>query len=350
MNMKERVLTALRCGIPDRIPYMYSVIDTQVQEEILGYKLERYIFDVVRDPGIIAIPGEEIKTDLNYCIHPDTAVKLGLDAIGIKFNYPLFVRARLQRGGYGIEDGLLKNREVLRKIKMPDPDQEDILREAEDFIEKYGEGYAIYACIRMGISPLLMSMGYDTFSYMLFDDRDFIFEVLDMYLSFNRRFIKNLEEVGFDFLWSFDDMAFGSGPLFSPQIWDEVFFEAVSGVTRSIKIPWIYHSDGNLTPILDKMLPLGMSGIHPLEPGTMDLDFIKNKYGKQLCLIGNININTTLSSGSPEDVDREVKERIEQLGSGGGFIISDSNSIPYFCRAENIIEMSRAVKKYGSIY
>ena len=65
-----------------------------------------------------------------------------------------------------------------------------------------------------------------------------------------------------------------------------------------------------------------MSGIHPLEPGAMDLDYLKEKYGKDLCLIGNIDIDKTLSRGTAKDVFTEVKERIGQLGPNGGFIIS----------------------------
>jgi uroporphyrinogen-III decarboxylase len=233
---------------------------------------------------------------------------------------------------------------------MPDPDQNDVLREAEHFIKTYQRDYALFANIRMGIAPTLLSMGYETFSFMLYEDREFIENVLALYLDFNKKFITNLESVGFDFLWVFDDIAFRSGPLFSPRVWDDVFLNPVSKVTRNIKIPWIYHSDGNLIPILERLLPLGMNGIHPLEPGTMDVNYLKTLYGKKLCLVGNIDINSTLSSGSPEEVDREVKERIEQLGPGGGYIISDSNSVPYFCKAENIIAMSRAVEKYRYIY
>lgn len=346
MNSKERVLTALKVGEPDRVPFMFAMVDTQLQEEIVGHPLQDYVFDVRKDPGTVAIPGESVKTSLNYCIHPETAEELGLDALGIKFNYPLFVKASLQRGGWAIERGLLVDWDAFHKIAMPDPDQEDVLREAQRFISHYGQDKAIYAAIRMGISSTLMSMGYDVFSYMLYDDRDLIQSVLGLYLEFNKRFIHNLEEIGFNFLWSFDDIAFGTAPFFSPQVWDEVFYQPVKAVTGGIGIPWIYHSDGNILPLLDRMLPLGMSGIHPLEPGSMDLNYLKKTYGKRLCLIGNIDINTTLSSSSLEEVRREVLERIAQLSPGGGFILSDSNSVPYFCNSRNLVEVAKTVREY----
>jgi uroporphyrinogen decarboxylase len=43
-------------------------------------------------------------------------------------------------------------------------------------------------------------------------------------------------------------------------------------------------------------------------------------------------------------------ERIHKLGPGGGYIISDSNSVPAFCKTENIVAMSKAVEKYRYIY
>jgi uroporphyrinogen-III decarboxylase len=93
-----------------------------------------------------------------------------------------------------------------------------------------------------------------------------------------------------------------------------------------------------------------MDGLHPLEPGSMDLDCLKASYGDKLCLIGNIDIDKTLTHGTVQDVEREVRERIHQLGPGGGYIISDSNSVPAFCKAENIVAMSKAVEKYRYIY
>lgn len=350
MNSSQRVLTALRCGVPDRVPFAVSVIDTELQEAIVGHDLQEFVFDQTIDPGFVAKPGDDTSLQINYCVHPDTADKIGLDAIGVKFNYPLYVSGRLERGGFSVEGGLVKTREDLAGVRMPDPDQEDVLEQARAFVSRFKGRYALYVCVRLGISPVLMSMGYDTFSLALYDDRELINGLLSKYLEFNTRFLSNLADVGFEYIWAFDDIAFGTGPLFSPAVWDEVFAGPVGNMTRGIKVPWIYHSDGNLLPILDRMLELGMSGIHPLEPGTMDLGYLKKTYGDRVCLVGNIDIGTTLSSSPVEAVYQEVKDRIDVLGTGGGYIVSDSNSVPYFCKAPNIIAMGDAVRRYGRIY
>ena len=145
-------------------------------------------------------------------------------------------------------------------------------------------------------------------------------------------------------------MAFKTSLMFSPAVWDEFFGPYLKQSVSHIKIPWIYHSDGNLVPLLDKMLELGMNGIHPLEPGTMDLDYLKKTYGKKVCLVGYIDINYTLRDATEEEVHATVKERIEQMGPGGGFIICDSNSVPEYCNPRNIQWMAEAVAKYREIY
>ena len=113
---------------------------------------------------------------------------------------------------------------------------------------------------------------------------------------------------------------------------------------------WIYHSDGNLLPILNDMLPLGMNGLHPLEPGAMDIDLLKKKYGQKICLVGNVDIEYTLTKALPQEIEALVKKRIEQLAPSGAYIISDSNSVPYYCKAENVIAVSKAVQKYRNCY
>ena len=80
------------------------------------------------------------------------------------------------------------------------------------------------------------------------------------------------------------------------------------------------------------------------------IPWLKENYGDKLCLVGNIDIDEFLTRGTPETIDAEVKRRITQFGKNGRYIISDSNSVPSYCKTENILAMSRAVEKYRYIY
>jgi uroporphyrinogen decarboxylase len=100
--------------------------------------------------------------------------------------------------------------------------------------------------------------------------------------------------------------------------------------------------------LLDDLLTLGFDALHPLEPGPMDIEAVKRDYGDRLCLVGNIDLHYTLTLGTPEEVDAEVKQRIETIGMGGGYMISSANSITSYCKIENVRAMIEAIRKYGA--
>ena len=110
----------------------------------------------------------------------------------------------------------------------------------------------------------------------------------------------------------------------------------------------IKHSDGNIWPLLDMIVEAGADAINPLEPSAgMDIAEVKAKYGRQVCLVGNIDCGDLLSHGTPEQVEAAVKQCIADAGPGGGFILSSSNSIHSSVKPENFVAMVRATHKWG---
>jgi uroporphyrinogen decarboxylase len=93
-------------------------------------------------------------------------------------------------------------------------------------------------------------------------------------------------------------------------------------------------------------MKLGMTGLHPIQPAAMDINKVKAMYGDKVCIIGNIDLDYTLTLGTPEEVEREVKDRIEKIGKGGGYIISSANSITDYCKPENVWAMAKTIEKY----
>jgi uroporphyrinogen decarboxylase len=99
---------------------------------------------------------------------------------------------------------------------------------------------------------------------------------------------------------------------------------------------------------MDLLLDTGIDGLHPIDPlAGMDLREVKEKHGKDLCVMGNINCAATLSWKSVEEVRQEVKEAIKKAGYGGGYICMSSNSIHSGVNPENYVEMVKAIREYG---
>ncbi len=73
----------------------------------------------------------------------------------------------------------------------------------------------------------------------------------------------------------------------------------------------------------------------------------KKKYGKYLAFWGTIGVQRTMPLGTPLDVEREVKERVETVGKGGGLIIAPSNILEPEIPWGNILAFVESVKEFG---
>lgn len=349
-SSKKRVLDALEGRIPDKVPFMFSFIEQPVADGIAGARLD----DPFGIPHGLFPHGELGQPSFVEPFepgHPEVARRLGLDAMGIKYFPPIFADTHEGADGHlHIARGRIVSLESVRSIRWPDVDDERLYEPMRKFSAAYGGEFAIYAGIRLGISFCLNSVGLDGFSYAIYDDPNMIKELVDRYCEWAARLNANLVSAGADFLWSFDDLAYKRMPMFSADVFREFFLPYVKKTADRITVPWIFHSDGNLLPVLDSLLELGMDGLHPLEPGAMDLVELKGKYGDKVTLVGNIDIDYTMTEASREEVFKLVKERIDLLGPGGRYIVSDSNSVPYYCRPENVIQVGEAVRQFRNIY
>ena len=227
---------------------------------------------------------------------------------------------------------------------------EEALRRYEQvarWIEKYREDYAVFARIRLGTASTIESMGLDVFSLMLYDDPDLVKEIHRRFSEWSVRVLEHLNRLDLDFYWVADDHADTKAPWVNMEMYEEFLYPFQKTVADAISKPWALHSDGNLFPILDGLLELGMNAIHPIQPSAMDIGKMKAQYGSRVCLIGNIDLDYTLTLGTPEEVDAEVKQRIAAAAGGGGYIISSGNSLTDYCKIENVRAMAEAVGKYG---
>ena len=346
LSSRERVLTALRCEVPDRVPFLDPVIDEAVALPLLGKSLPENL--VMGELGT----GEEpvfcgmLLGSENYDAL-DLVNLLDLDGFGM---YLFLKHEGIQeqtQGHYMVHGGRIKSRADLNRIQLPDPDDPALYEPYRQFIERYRDtGRALFCFLNLGSDPVILGMGFETFSYALYDDRNLVADLFALYTDWYARAVKHLCELDFDFLWFGDDIAFKTGPYVSPRIFRELFVPHYRQVIDNTSKPWIYHSDGNLLPVMDDLLDLGMAGLHPIEPEAMHLGDLQRRYGGQVCFCGNISVDA-LSRGTPQQVDALVHEAIKVAAPGGGYIAGSANSIPYYAKAENVIAMQRAVRKYG---
>jgi len=86
---------------------------------------------------------------------------------------------------------------------------------------------------------------------------------------------------------------------------------------------------------------MGVDLLNPMEVGAKGLepDCLKEEFGDRLCFHGGIDIRNTLPFGTPEDVRKEVRQCIQILGRGGGYILARSHHIQPDTPHENSFTM-----------
>ena len=147
-----------------------------------------------------------------------------------------------------------------------------------------------------------------------------------------------------------DDIAHNTGLLVNPKYLRKYVFpwyKKMGDICRDRGIGFVYHSDGDCTEALQDLVDCGFHGFHPIQPNCMDIVEVKKKWGKSLCLLGNINLDSTLTLGIPGDVRAEVYERIRIIGPGGGYMVASSNSIPDYVPLDNMKALLNATFEFG---
>lgn len=328
MTPKQRFMKALNLEEPDRVPFA-DWVDPGIRQKL------------VQAMG---------KTSMDEA---EFAQGIGFAAIGFQDVYgmsPVCDETKMDGEGrlHYMGRGKIRSEKDLDMMIFPDLSKDGLLDKAKRFVDEFGKkDLALYCGIRPGIQPTYLSLGWMKFSESLLGDQKLIKGIYDRYIEWNSRNIELLEAAGFDFFFLYDDIAYRNGTMFSPKAFHEVFLPRFKKLADTITIPWAYHSDGDLTKVFDALVGLGMNCINPIEPPTMDIEKVKKEYGDKVALWGNIDLIHTLPYGTIEEVEAEVKERIQKIGKGGGFILGTANSITDFCKVENVMAMSRAVKKYG---
>jgi len=157
-------------------------------------------------------------------------------------------------------------------------------------------------------------------------------------------------EAGADGIISCVDVAFNTGPFISPAMMDEFFFPYFHRWVDSLKsqgILSIWHTDGDISILLERAISCGVDAIQCVDPlANMDIVALKKTLGDRLTLIGNIDCSL-LNLGKPDQVDAQVRHVVEGCKGSGGFVLSGCNAIFHGIPAENYQAMVDARYKYG---
>lgn len=157
---------------------------------------------------------------------------------------------------------------------------------------------------------------------------------------------------GVDIIQLGDDIGSQVGMMISPKIWRRFLKPELSSLIQRVKSAnpntlIFYHSDGKFEPVIPDLIEIGVKILNPIQPEAMEIEKLKKDFGNSLSFWGGLGVQTVMPFGNVDDVDAAVKWLIQNMGLGGGFVISPAHVIEPDVPWENIIAYIDAAKKYG---
>ncbi len=109
------------------------------------------------------------------------------------------------------------------------------------------------------------------------------------------------------------------------------------------------HSDGAIASIIGDFIEIGIEILNPIQisaAGMGDTKKLKREFGKDLTFWGGIDTHHVLPFGTPADVKAEVRQRIDELGPGGGYVLGSVHTINSEVPPENVAAMLEEACNY----
>lgn len=161
---------------------------------------------------------------------------------------------------------------------------------------------------------------------------------------------KRLIDAGVEVITMCADYCFNSGPFLSPPMWERFIGQFYRRQVRALKEYGAYiikHTDGNIMPLLDRLVDAGINALHSIDPiAGVDIAEVKRRVGDRVCLIGNVNL-AKLQHGTKEEIAESARYCLEHAAPGGGYIYGSCNSIFKGVPLENYLYMLDIWRQFG---
>ena len=342
-----RLRTALLGGQPDRVPLAELKVEDEVKSAFLG---QRAADPADREAWV----GQAI----------EFALAAGYDYVRlpVPVSYPQPTHAREHSYGVGggsrrrewaeTHQGLVTTEQEFERFPWPSAGQADY-RDLEIAARLLPPGMGLISSVKGGgiFERVWMLMGFESFCLALRDQPALVARMFSRLGELYYQVWQRLAAFpGMGALWLGDDLGYSEALLVAPQLYRQHLFpwyRLLAEVCRRHDLPFIYHSCGRLWEVIPELLAAGINALHPIEPKAMDIREVKARYGRQLCLMGNIDLGYTLTRGTPAEVEAQVRQRIREIAPGGGYCLGSSNSVTEYVPVENFRAMVEAGRRWG---
>jgi uroporphyrinogen decarboxylase len=248
-----------------------------------------------------------------------------------------------------IRDHPLSEDSDIASYEPPDPDRPELYKSCQKLVSESKDDHWIVGSVHATIFETAWALrGLEQMLLDLVMNPDLAKVLLNIPYHYHLVVAKKMVAIGVDMVFLGDDVGSQNAMMISPQMWRKYLKPLMANMIAELKkinpnLKIAYHTDGNVEPIIEELIEIGIDVLNPIQPRSMDPARLKKQCGDRLCFWGTIDEQHTLPFGSPEDVASEVKARLETVGYDGGLILAPTHAVQLDTPLENFYSLVDAI-------
>jgi len=335
-----------------RVHNMELFLEEQVQEVIAG----RYGLTAGCEAGAPDYPNRRHIAVQRFCGYD--FVKVPVADIFFPMNYNITQdTAEMPRkeGRHYINEqrGPITNWQEFEKYPWPSANEATAMREFEWYEKHTPADMCLVAAGGFGhiAEHLTWLMGYETFCYALYDNRELVQTLADKIIAHDKVILERiLQFKRVAMVWGSDDMGYRSGLLMSAADMRHYVLsghKVLAAMAHQAGKPYLLHSCGNLREIMDDLIDdVKIDAKHSFEDTIEDVCGAKRTWGRKIGMIGGIDLDF-LCRRDEEAIRRRVRQTLDVCMPGGGYCLGSGNSIANYVPLDHYLAMMDEGMRYG---
>lgn len=175
---------------------------------------------------------------------------------------------------------------------------------------------------------------------------DFAHELFERLMQIHLDLVDGLADLPIDAIRFGDDFGGQQGLIMGTPVWREFLkprLERMYGRAHEHGFDVWIHSCGDNSSVIEDLVEIGVDVFNPFQPEAQDVYEMNRQVGDRMAFEGGIGTQGLLPHGTPESIRAEVERLCEEIGAGGGFVISPTKPIMPDVPTENAVACVEAI-------
>ena len=144
--------------------------------------------------------------------------------------------------------------------------------------------------------------------------------------------MKQMADAGAEAVFIADGWA--SCDIISPSMYEKFALPyqiSITNAAHEAGLHIILWNEGNILPILEQQASVEVDAFsfeQPRKGIDITVEMVRKAFGKNRCLLGNLDSELLLKRNDPYEIRQKVEEQINQSGKDAPFILSTGSPIP----------------------